>query len=187
MFALRLDAEVSLGLLQPHHAQLIFAVVDGQRDYLRTWLPWVDSTKTSMDIEDFIRRSLVMFAQQGNPQCGIWYQDEFVGSIGLHRINEEDRATTMGYWLSQFHQGRGIMTRACLGMLDYIFDELQLNRVVIVAGVENYKSRAIPQRLGFTEEGIQRQAHRLNGRYIDTVRYGLLAADWAVIQEKWRA
>jgi ribosomal-protein-serine acetyltransferase len=43
--------------------------------------------------------------------------------------------------------------------------------------VENVKSRAIPERLGFRAEGTVRQAEWLYDRFVDHVVYGLLAGD----------
>ena len=46
------------------------------------------------------------------------------------------------------------MTKSVEAFVDYALKELQLNRVEIRAAVENEKSRAIPDRLGFQEEGL---------------------------------
>lgn len=178
MFALQVDSEVAIGLLQTHHAETIFAKVDENRTHLRTWLPWVDPTKNPEAVRTFIERSLQDFAQHSNPACGIWYQGEFVGGIGMHTIDRKNHATSLGYWLAASHQGKGIVTRACMGMIDYAFHDLNLNRIVIEAAVNNHKSRAIPQRLGFTEEGTLRQSRYLYDRYVDMVQYGLLAEEW---------
>jgi ribosomal-protein-serine acetyltransferase len=49
---------------------------------------------------------------------------------------------------------------------------------MIQAAVENTRSRAIPERLGFREEGILREVERVGARVLDGVLYALLAADW---------
>jgi ribosomal-protein-serine acetyltransferase len=54
----------------------------------------------------------------------------------------------------------------------------KLNRVEIRAAVANERSRAIPRRLGFTEEGVLRQAERVGDRFVDHVLYAMLAEDW---------
>ncbi|MBI4220372.1 MAG: GNAT family N-acetyltransferase, partial [Chloroflexi bacterium] len=46
------------------------------------------------------------------------------------------------------------------------------------AAVDNIRSRAIPERLGFTFEGVQRQAALVNGKYQDLAIYSLLASEW---------
>ena len=47
-----------------------------------------------------------------------------------------------------------------------------------LAAVENARSRAIPERLGFREEGVLRQVERVAGRMLDGVVYAMLADDW---------
>jgi ribosomal-protein-serine acetyltransferase len=75
-------------------------------------------------------------------------------------------------------QGRGIVTRACRGLITYAFTQLELNRVEIHSVTANVRSRAVAKRLGFTQEGIRRQDQRLHGRFVDIAIYGLLASEW---------
>ncbi len=49
---------------------------------------------------------------------------------------------------------------------------------MIRAGVENERSRAIPERLGFTEEGVARGEGRGSQGFYDLVVYGLLEDEW---------
>lgn len=37
---------------------------------------------------------------------------------------------------------------------------------------------AIPERLGYREEGTLREAERVGERYLDSVLYAILAAEW---------
>ena len=98
-----------------------------------------------------------------------------IGAAGFAGIDWVARATSVGYWLSEEHQGRGLMTRAVKALVDHAFGELELHRVEIQAAADNLRSRAIPERLGFQEEGTLREAERVGGRYHDLVVYGLLA------------
>jgi len=70
------------------------------------------------------------------------------------------------------------MTEAVRALVEYAFDAWKLNRVEIRAAVGNAKSRAIPERLGFMEEGLLREAERIGVRYEDLVVYAMLAKDW---------
>jgi ribosomal-protein-serine acetyltransferase len=57
--------------------------------------------------------------------------------------------------------------------------ENELRPVVsIYCGVENRRSRAVAERLGFQQEGIHRDAEWINDRFIDLVCYAMLAPDW---------
>lgn len=70
------------------------------------------------------------------------------------------------------------MTRALKSLIAYGFKELGLNRIEVRVAVENKKSRALPERLGFTEEGRLREAERLYDHYVDHIIYGLLTEEW---------
>ena len=178
MFTHSLSPDLSLMLLEPRHAEPLFRAVDRDRAYLRQWLPWLDLTESSADTLAFIHRTRQQLAENNGFQTAILYQGEIVGMIGHIGIEWSHRRTGLGYWLAEKAQGRGIMTTACRAYIDHAFGELGLNRVEIRAAVENRKSRAIPERLGFTLEGAIRDAERLYGRFVDHAVYGLLAREW---------
>ena len=58
-----------------------------------------------------------------------------------------------------------------------------MNRVTIQCATENTRSRAIPERLGFTFEGIVRETEWLYDRYVDHALYGLLRSEYAKGEE----
>lgn len=178
MFTLKIRDDLELCLLEQRHAEELFALVDCNRDYLRQWLPWVDNSKSAIDTQKFIKSSLEQLARDGSLSAGILYQAKIAGVIGFHKIDWSNLATSVGYWLGASFQGKGLMTEACRGLVKYAFDELKLNRVEIRCATENTKSRAIPERLGFKEEGILRQAEWLYDHYVDLVVYGILASEW---------
>ncbi len=169
-----------LRLLEEQHEEELFALTNQNRQYLREWLPWLDNNKSLEDTEEFIRDSLEQFRSNNGFQLGIWSQGELAGVIGYHKIDWVNRATSIGYWLGARFQGKGLMTRACRALTSYAFKELKLNRVEIRCAVKNRKSRAIPIRLGFKEEGVIREAEWLYDRFVDHVVYGMLRSEWEV-------
>jgi ribosomal-protein-serine acetyltransferase len=54
---------------------------------------------------------------------------------------------------------------------------LQLNRIEIKCGIENFKSKTIPEKLNFTKEGVIRQGELLYDKFIDLNLYSLLKTD----------
>ena len=70
------------------------------------------------------------------------------------------------------------MTNACRTLVTYAFHEWGLNKVEIHCAVGNIRSRAIPTRLGFTQEGSLREAEWVNDHFVDLVIYGMLAREW---------
>ena len=178
MFQFSINDELELRLLEERQAEELFALVDRNRAYLREWLPWLDANTSVEDSRAFIRGTLEQFARNDGFQAGIWFQGQLAGLIGYHGIQWGNRSTEIGYWLGASFQGHGFMTQACRALVNYAFRELALNRVGIHCAEGNHKSRAIPERLGFQQEGVLRQAEHLYGRYVDQVVYAVLVGDW---------
>ena len=99
------------------------------------------------------------------------------GCVGLHGIDRSHLSTAIGYWIAGEFEGRGLMTRAVRVLVEHAFGDLGLHRVEIRCAVGNARSRAIPERLGFRQEGILRGAERAAGRHLDIAVYGRLATD----------
>lgn len=180
MFEFRVD-DVTLKLLDNIHADKLFELVDSCRPYLKEWLPWVDGTKSAEDMKSFIEMTKKQFASNNGFQAGIWYKESIAGVIGFHGMNWSNRSTSIGYWLSQNYQGKGIITKSCKAFVDYAFGGLNLNRVEIRCAEKNLRSRAIPERLGFVKEGMIREAEWLYDHFVDHVVYGALAREWKLI------
>ena len=70
------------------------------------------------------------------------------------------------------------MTSCVFRLVEHAFADLKLNRVTIPAAVENLRSRAVPKRLRFREEGVLRQAEWLYDHYVDHVLYALNRDEW---------
>lgn len=179
MFFYEVDGEIQLKLIIPNKdAEEIFQFVDRSRNYLREWLGWVDDTQSVDDIRSYEEMCLKKFANNEGLSTAIIYKGQFVGKISINKIDWTLKKAEIGYYLDEAFQGSGIMTRAAKGILDIAFIEYKLEKVEILAAVDNHKSRHIPERLGFKLEGINRQAEWLYDHYVDHAVYGLLAKEW---------
>ena len=127
---------------------------------------------------DFIRAARKQFVDNNGFQAAIVDGAQIIGAIGFHAVDWRNRSTSIGYWLAEDRQGRGTMTEAVRALVSHAFDVWKLNRVEIRAAVGNVRSRAIPERLGFKEEGVLRDGERIGERYEDSVVYAMLARDW---------
>lgn len=178
MFLHKIDEDLSLKLIDLRDAEGVFELTNSSREYLREWLPWLDFTTKLEDTKAFIKNSLKGFPENKSLSTVILFKGEIVGIAGYNEINGSNKTAYIGYWLGEGFQGNGIMTRVARALTEYAFAELKLNKVEIRAAVENTKSRGIPERLGFVNEGSIRQAEWLYDHYVDHVVYGMLAGDW---------
>jgi ribosomal-protein-serine acetyltransferase len=107
---------------------------------------------------ELLRRSLKQFAENNGVQAGIWYDGRLARVVGYHGIDLQNRSIKLGYWLGKEYQGKGLISAACRALVDHALKELGLNQVGMTCAIENESSCAIPDRLGFQQEGVQRQA-----------------------------
>jgi ribosomal-protein-serine acetyltransferase len=153
----------------------VWAVIQSERDRLGLWMPWVAGTTTIDHQRTWLER--VVGDERSLDGLGIWVDGRLAGGIGLG-ADPFGIAGEIGYWISGEFEGRGLITRACRALIDHGFSQVSLHRIVIRAGVENTRSRAIPERLGFTCEGVLRGEGRGSRGFYDLVVYGLLEDEW---------
>jgi ribosomal-protein-serine acetyltransferase len=165
---------IEVRYLEPNDAEEMFGVIDANRDRLRAWMPWVDPTQGPADTRAFIERVRASGDEDG---LGIFVDRSYVGGIGL-RPDEVNGDAEIGYWIGAAYEGRGLVTRACRALIDRAFGDLGLHRVTIRVAPDNARSRAIPERLGFREEGVMREAGASAFGHHDLVLYGLLDREW---------
>jgi ribosomal-protein-serine acetyltransferase len=187
MFHRTVAPGIEMRQFEPRDAETVFAVVERNREHLRQWLPWVDHSHSPEDIRQFILRVQAQFEADQGPNAGIWVEGVFAGNVGCHPISWANRNCSLGYWIDAAQQGKGVITRCCAAMLDYLFEELRLHRVEIRCGTGNTRSGAIPERLGFTREGLLRQGEWVNGQWVDLVVWGMIEAEWRAAARGSRA
>lgn len=178
MFHRAINASAELRQLRLEDAEELYAAADRNRAHLRTFLPWVDPTRSVDDTRAFLHTAQAQADAGEGFTAGLVVNGAIAGCIGLHRIDWPNRNVSLGYWIDERHQGRGLITAGCRLLIDHIVSDLKLNRVEIRCAVENRRSRAIPERLGFRQEGVLLGAQWVNDRFLDLVVYGLLAAEW---------
>jgi ribosomal-protein-serine acetyltransferase len=174
---LALDDDAFVRTFTPDDDHTVFGLVDAERERLRRWFPWVDPTRTVEDQRSWIERAVA--SEHDHEANGIWLtSSELAGTIGL-TVNPLENGGEIGYWVGSAYEGRGLVTRAAAALLDHGFDRVGLHRVQIRAAVHNDRSRAVAERLGFTQEGVLREQGLVStGEYHDMAVYGILDREW---------
>ena len=123
---------------------------------------------------------MALYNNQQGIAAGIFYKDQLAGIAGFNTLDWKNKVGTIGYWLGVRFTGKGIMTRVVHALIEYGFNNLELNRLEIRVANNNFKSRAIPEKFKFTLEGHIRQAEWLYDHYVDHAIYGMLAEYWVL-------
>ena len=178
MFVLKVNEEIYLKLVDLSDAAQIFNLTEDSREHLRNWLPWLDITKSVEDTKTFIQASLNDYVKHKSMNTVILYKGEMVGIAGFNELDWSNKIAHIGYWLGEGYQGPGIMIKVVEALIDYAMNVMKFNRAEIRVARENVKSKAIPEKLGFENEGCMKEAEWLYGAPVDHVVYGMLARDW---------
>ncbi len=172
------NEQVQLELINMRHAAALMKLIDKQRPYLSVWLPWVDNMLQLKDAEQYI--SGCKTRQNAGNEYGyvIRVNGQMAGRIGVYKINSFNQHAEIGYWLDESLQGRGIMTAACTSIVQQCFTQPGLHRLEIRCAEKNEKSAAIPLRLGFSYEGLLRDAEKLPSGFVSLKVFGLLRSNF---------
>lgn len=102
---------------------------------------------------------------------------ELVGAIGL-TIHKHNKRAEMGYWLGVAYWNHGYMSEAARRVIEYAFEELNLNRVYASHFPRNPASGRVMQNAGMTYEGTLREHFVRWSQPEDLVYYGILKTEW---------
>lgn len=91
---------------------------------------------------------------------------DLIGCIGLH-CTERWNSAEIGYWIGVPYWGAGYCTEGVRRVIEFGFDELELNRIYASYFTRNPASLRVQQKAGMVYEGTQRQAVRKGERYED--------------------
>jgi ribosomal-protein-serine acetyltransferase len=172
---IRVNEKIILKQIDLSDANDIFRTIDSQREYLGKWLPFVSITKEIGDTEKFIQSILDTPEEKREYVFVIHFNSKFVGLIGFKDTDKLNKKTELGYWLSESHQKKGIITQSLKVLIDFAFENLDINRIQIKCAVGNIPSISIPKRLGFKYEGIERDGELLSkNRFTDLKVYSRL-------------
>ena len=171
--AIRVDDDLSLVPRSPADAAEMYALVERYRTDLRDWLTWIDGARTVHEIRRYAQYAQAQFEAHVAFDYAIRSRGELVGAIGLHDIDWASRNAQFGYYLAPPARRGGVVTRACRALERYAFERFELHRLEIRCVVENARSRAVPERLGYAFEGTLAEAYFLHGAFRDLALYAM--------------
>ncbi len=146
--------------------------------YLNKFLPKVVTLSTVEACTAHL--SYVMEASKEDElfEWHIFANDKLCGAIRLNKIELGNHKASIAYYIGENCQGQGMASSSVRAVLGYCFDKLGFNRIELQCTSSNLASQHVAKRLGFTWEGMLRQAELLDGEYVDLFVYGLLREDF---------
>ena len=117
----------------------------------------------------------------------IYYQDRPVGVANLYAINQRNRSAYWAFYLGEENlHGSGIGAKVELAVLEYVFEELKLNKLSCEVFVTNEKVVAMHEKFGFRREAYFRQHIYKNKQFVDVVGLAMLRREWQQVRDTLR-
>ncbi len=105
-------------------------------------------------------------------ECG-----KAIGNISVVKLKESVEEAAIGYCMSRSYWGRGLMPEALKAVMDFLFDVVEVNRVVACHDVNNPKSGRVMDKAGMKLEGTLRAAGKNNQGICDEVIHAMIRSD----------
>jgi RimJ/RimL family protein N-acetyltransferase len=148
----RLPIRTARLVLEPvthaHDGDLFQAALTSRAELL-PWMPW--AVDMSMEAQSAYTDRAAPEWEAGSPAFAITEHGLAIGVIGLMREGASEYE--IHYWLATDRTGRGYVTEAAQALIEWARDELGARRIVLHAGMENRRSLAVAERLGFARDG----------------------------------
>jgi RimJ/RimL family protein N-acetyltransferase len=143
------------------------------------WLPWCHQNYSIEESREFITSREI--ASQGGEwySFGIFEKDsgKFLGGVGINFINRVHQMANLGYWVRTSEAGHGVATTATRLAARFGFEELGMQRIEIVAALDNIPSQRVAEKSGAKREGILRRRLLIRGESLDAVLFSLVPED----------
>jgi ribosomal-protein-serine acetyltransferase len=178
MFSIEIDKHVSILFLHHQFKADFHKLYKGNKLRFSKWFDWPQESDRLSYFETLIKDALYDYARGKAVHCGISFDEQMIGYIGLTQINYELDKAQLRFLIAPKFEGRGIMHKVCAQMIAYSFDFLALQKLEMSIATEDLASRKACEALGFQLEGILKCADNIKGKLIDHARYGLIRSNY---------
>lgn len=103
---------------------------------------------------------------------------EPIGSVSIVRQRDDIGEAEIGYCIGRCWWHCGIMTEALAAVIDFLFNEVGMNRISARHDPDNPNSGGVMKKCGMKYEGTTRSSDRNNQGICDAVHYAILRSDW---------
>lgn len=127
-------------------------------------------------IEDWVKQ----YANEDYYQWAIVLKengDEPIGSIAVVHMKEDVSMAHIGYCIGRPWWHQGITSETLKAVMDFLFDEVDVNRIEARHDSRNPNSGMVMKKCGMKYEGTLRSSGRNNQGICDTCYYGLLKSE----------
>ena len=110
----------------------------------------------------------------------IWHKEDQlpIGIVGFFKSDHINRHAELGIFIGEpEYWGKGIGVEAANLMFDYGFNTLNYHKIVACVNTSNTRSLGMCKKLGFIEEGRQKDMDFIDGKWDGVILFGIFKKD----------
>ncbi|NBC06393.1 MAG: GNAT family N-acetyltransferase [Bacteroidetes bacterium] len=183
--------DVDTALLSPHTVVRRFREGDGealynqvQDNYNRLYDDFpslIQAISSKEEGEFFVRRRLADWQLQQGYCFGIWHSKEtqLIGMLYFTNIDWAVPKARVCFFIDRNHSEQGLMTESMLAGLDFVFRQLEIEKLELRTSMENVAAQRLARKCDFRREGdLRGDFRRPSGEIIDRMQFGLTRAEY---------
>ena len=109
---------------------------------------------------------------------GLYKESKLIGIIEIKGMRESIKQGMLSFFVDHEHTRQGYATESIQLVEREFFGNIEWNRLIWVAISNNNASCQLAQKLGYTKEGLLRDAYVNHGQYVDFSYFSKLKSEW---------
>lgn len=159
-------------------AERFFEHIEENRAIYSDTIPFVSRTHTLSDMREVLSRNLKRQEEGLSEFYTLWEGERMAGYYLIREIEQDAQWAEIGYMLGRDWQHRGITKKICSLLIEELFLERGMQKIVICCNDDNLGSIGVARSLGFRLEGNLRNHFVVNGKLRNMLYFGLLKEEW---------
>lgn len=136
--------------------------------------------KDIKDSEDIINLWISNYEDNSVYNWGIELKEinEVIGNISVIKLDNTNKSCEIFYCIGSKYWNKGITTEAFQNIINYLFKEVEINRICAKHDIENIASGEVMKKCKMIFEGTLREIQFRNNRFCSFAVYSILKSEW---------
>ncbi|OOE53507.1 GNAT family N-acetyltransferase [Salinivibrio kushneri] len=174
--------EVEIRLAKEDELEFLHYLVISNDEWTKFNGPYFPYSHPSL--EQFEKSSFKRLLNGSDLQL-VTVDDVPVGTVNCYWECEETRWLEAGIIIyDSAYWGKGVAARAIPLWVTYLFNTKEIERVGMTTWSGNPRMMSLALKLGFQQEARLRKVRYYEGKYYDSVKYGMLRSEW--LERNWQ-
>lgn len=145
------------------------------------YIPW-DKRDREFVIDWLTRAVTYLGIREGQPGLLLAMVEKssgkVIGQLNSAMTDRTNQTADIGYISNPEYRGQGYVHEALVALIDFLFGEEKVHRIIADIDIRNHDSIRVVERLGFRLEATFQENDYLKGEWCSMHLYALLSREW---------